>query len=259
MSSQLHLVRCSLDARKLYTFAKRSHAAGFRFDEGYAVHAAFAALFDRGASDDARVAPKPFHITSFKKEGARRIDVLGYATVDHITLRERADVFGDPLVEGVVDVEGLVSKRMPTAFPTGKRFGFAVRACPVRRIAKKGPMTRDRAEVDAFLAKVWEVNDPDVVLDREEVYREWLVEELAKEGAAKVLEASVTNFELDHLRRRTQGEGRKAKEPQRPDVSFEGVLEVGDPEAFARRLARGVGRHRAFGFGMLLLRPAPAR
>jgi CRISPR system Cascade subunit CasE len=34
-----------------------------------------------------------------------------------------------------------------------------------------------------------------------------------------------------------------------------GILEVTGGEAFARLLARGVGRHRAFGFGMLLLKP----
>lgn len=256
--SSLHLVRCTIDAQKLYAFARRSHAAGFRFDEGYAVHAAFAALFDHGAGEGAKVAPKPFHITSFKG-GARRFDVLGYSKLDHLGLRERAQAFADPLSWDVCDLEGLVSKPMPTAFPTGTRLGFSVRVCPIRRIAKKGPMSRDRAEVDAFLAKVWEVGDPEVKLDREEVYREWLVVELAKEGAAKVLEASMSNFELDRVRRRTQGEGRRAHEPQRPDVSFEGVLEVGDEGAFARRLARGVGRHRAFGFGMLLLRPAPPR
>ena len=38
--------------------------------------------------------------------------------------------------------------------------------------------------------------------------------------------------------------------------TVEGTLTVGDPDAFSRLLARGIGRHRAFGFGMLLLRPA---
>jgi len=33
---------------------------------------------------------------------------------------------------------------------------------------------------------------------------------------------------------------------------------VRDPTGFAALLARGVGRHRAFGFGMLLLRPPAA-
>ena len=41
-----------------------------------------------------------------------------------------------------------------------------------------------------------------------------------------------------------------------PDAVLAGVLEVTDGEAFAALLRRGVGRHRAFGFGMLLLRPA---
>jgi CRISPR system Cascade subunit CasE len=36
-----------------------------------------------------------------------------------------------------------------------------------------------------------------------------------------------------------------------PDASFTGVLTVRDPEAFGRLLARGIGRHRKFGFGML--------
>jgi CRISPR system Cascade subunit CasE len=44
-------------------------------------------------------------------------------------------------------------------------------------------------------------------------------------------------------------------ESEGPDAVLEGVLEVVDGEAFAALLRRGVGRHRAFGFGMLLLRP----
>ena len=43
---------------------------------------------------------------------------------------------------------------------------------------------------------------------------------------------------------------------RRPDVTFRGTLQVTDPDRFHALLARGVGRHRAFGFGMLLLRPA---
>jgi CRISPR system Cascade subunit CasE len=37
---------------------------------------------------------------------------------------------------------------------------------------------------------------------------------------------------------------------------FDGALEVTEPGTFASSLTRGIGRHRAFGFGMLLLRPA---
>jgi CRISPR system Cascade subunit CasE len=37
---------------------------------------------------------------------------------------------------------------------------------------------------------------------------------------------------------------------------FSGLLQVEDAAAFTALLARGIGRHRAFGFGMLLLKPA---
>jgi CRISPR system Cascade subunit CasE len=90
------------------------------------------------------------------------------------------------------------------------------------------------------------------------VYRAWLEEELAKEAAATILDATMTNFRLGRMHRRTQGADRKASKTERPDVTLEGILEVGNTEAFARRLARGVGRHRAFGFGMMLLKPARA-
>jgi CRISPR system Cascade subunit CasE len=41
-----------------------------------------------------------------------------------------------------------------------------------------------------------------------------------------------------------------------PEAEFEGTLEVLDGTAFHAVLARGIGRHRAFGYGMLLVRPA---
>jgi CRISPR system Cascade subunit CasE len=251
MTSPLYLVRLSVDARKLYAFARRSRATGHDFDEGYAVHALLAALFDHGASPETRVAPKPFRI---HESTPRTVDVLGYASFDHLALAERARTFADPLAWGVCDIDAMVSKPMPSVFDIGLRLGFSARACPVRRIARCGPMTRDRAEVDAFLAKSWEVG-LDVSLKRADVYCAWLRDELGKEGAADLLSASIANYRLGHLRRRTHGEDRKTHRTERPDVTFDGVLQVRDTAAFARRLARGVGRHRAFGFGMLLLKP----
>lgn len=38
-----------------------------------------------------------------------------------------------------------------------------------------------------------------------------------------------------------------------PDALLRGCLRVLEPDAFAHLVARGVGRHRSFGFGMLLL------
>ena len=49
---------------------------------------------------------------------------------------------------------------------------------------------------------------------------------------------------------------RGSKRLEGPDVTFHGELIVTDAVAFAKNLTAGVGRHTAYGYGMLLLRPA---
>jgi CRISPR system Cascade subunit CasE len=44
-------------------------------------------------------------------------------------------------------------------------------------------------------------------------------------------------------------------EGEGPDAVLRGRLQIEDGNGFARLVARGIGRHRAFGFGMLLLMP----
>ena len=36
-----------------------------------------------------------------------------------------------------------------------------------------------------------------------------------------------------------------------------GTITIVDPGKFTELVAHGIGRHRAYGYGMLLLRPAP--
>ena len=43
--------------------------------------------------------------------------------------------------------------------------------------------------------------------------------------------------------------------PEGPDAILQGTLAVSNEETFAEILRNGVGRHRAYGYGMLLLRP----
>lgn len=254
MTEALHLVRVPVDSRALFSFATRSGLATRDFDDGYAIHALFAALFDHQADAESRVAPKPFALT---ESSGRILEVLGYARADQVELMSRAKTFGDPAAWRAVDVDGIVSKPMPLTFEVGQRLGFSVRVCPVRRVKKRGNQRDERAEIDAFLARSFAVNDPAVGLDRESVYREWLAEELSKGGSA-LESGAMTNFRLGRQHRRTNGAQRRGTSVHHPEATFRGVLTVHDSAGFARMLARGVGRHRAFGFGMLLLFP-PAR
>jgi CRISPR system Cascade subunit CasE len=57
-------------------------------------------------------------------------------------------------------------------------------------------------------------------------------------------------------RTRVQRGGRRI---EGPDAVVHGTLTITDPTAFAALLARGVGRHRSYGYGMLLLRPPQRR
>ena len=47
-----------------------------------------------------------------------------------------------------------------------------------------------------------------------------------------------------------------ARYSEGPDALMRGELTVTDGTAFACLLKKGIGRHRAYGYGMLLLRPA---
>ncbi|QSN63328.1 MULTISPECIES: type I-E CRISPR-associated protein Cas6/Cse3/CasE [unclassified Caballeronia] len=129
---------------------------------------------------------------------------------------------------------------------------------PTRR-RKRADEKRVR-ERDAFLVACSQRPEDDD-LRREAVYAEWLNEQFRSTGAASVLEARMTRFQLTPVLRRTQavaGDGtpRQSRSINGPDAVFTGHLRVEEPDAFARLLARGVGRHRAFGFGMLVLKPA---
>ena len=84
---------------------------------------------------------------------------------------------------------------------------------------------------------------------REAVYRDWLAVRL---GSAATLDPATTTLQRFERSR----VARLGGAPEGPDATFQGELEVGDPDAFVQLLANGVGRHKAYGYGMLMLRPA---
>ncbi len=245
----LTMLRLSFDGPRLMELARRRRLPTHDIDLGYVVHCALGELF--GAD-----APKPFAIT---REQGRCIEVLGYARHDRDALVAMARTFADPSAyDGLCDWASLAAKPMPEVFAVGQRLGFSVRVCPVVRPAKPGlHHETDGAEVDAFLAACRNVGS-DVKVDREAVYRDWLAAEFARRGGANLGTVALERFQLERFTRRQQGGARKAETHDRPAATFTGSLTVTDPAAFRSTLTRGLGRHRAFGFGMLLLRPPPA-
>lgn len=241
MPAELRMLRMSFDAGRLYALARRRRLRDPEL--GYVLHCQLKELF----GDDA---PCPFLVGD---DRGRRVTVLAYSARTRDELLEHAARFADPGICAACDLEALSEKRMPATWPTGLRCGFEVRAAPIVRLSNDLAHYRKGAEVDAFLVQC--ARAPGRPVDREAVYRAWLGAELERRGGARLLSAQVKAFQRDRLLRRTQGEDRRVRTLERPDVRFSGCLEVTDGAAFQALLGRGIGRHRAFGFGMLLLRP----
>ena len=214
------------------------------------------------------LAPKPFRL--IVPRGAATGVLYGYGHADADALRESAAICADPLQARVMPYGQMDSKPMPGQWQAGKRLGFEVRVRPIVRVYpdpsdnKRIPAhlkarfkereIRPGAECDAFL---WEaIKHPekgDMERTREQVYAEWLSGQFnRRDGAAlDVGKTKLVSFQRTRAVRKLH-----ARHSEGPDAVMRGVLTVTDSGPFAALLSQGIGRHRAYGFGMLLLRPA---
>ncbi len=239
----MFMIDLPLDAAALIRFAWRQGHAGGRQpgdeDFGYAAHAWLAATLGEQA-------PRPFRLME-TRAGLR---LLGYAETDVAALVQRAQDFALPDALAVCDWSAAAGKTMPVTWAAGRRLGFEVRACPILR----GERERDAYLVEVDQAKA-AGREP---ASRTQVYVHWLQSQLERDGAAQAVAETLNVIGFRRvlaLRQSRSGLGQRRQGVERPDALMTGELLVGDPDAFASLLARGIGRHRAFGFGMLLLRP----
>ena len=255
----LYMVQLPVDRRRLFTFARDQGLQDA--DSGYVVHALLAALFGPDA-------PQPFalpmELKTIRNGDPATLPVLAYGHHPSPELQDIAQLLALPAVYQAVSWAEAGFKPMPARFPAGLTLGFEVRACPVVRLGRGNRHREPGSEVDAALAAAWAAADGGLpeVPGREAVYRTWLADQIAKTGGARLREVKIAADRRVRLFRRgarpepESARKRPAATFQHPDIVFRGRLEVADPDAFTRWLARGVGRHRAFGFGMVLLRPA---
>nr|WP_246742824.1 type I-E CRISPR-associated protein Cas6/Cse3/CasE [Rhodomicrobium vannielii] len=225
------------------------------FDEGRALHHAITETFGEKALPLFRLLVAPG-----KEKGA----LYAYSTLPAKQLRQTADLCA-PEYDEALGIKDMRAKSFPTRFAAGTRLGFDVRVRPVRR-TKSARNKSGVREIDAFLHEALQHEDnlafmTDNGRTRERVYTDWLRERLAD---AAVLEdgngmaaATLARFSRGVAVRRN-GEGQN-NGSEGPDAVIQGSLVVGDETAFATLLANGIGRHKTYGYGMLLLRPATHR
>lgn len=256
MSDALHLVRLVLDRRALARVAAR-HRLPRNVDDGYFVHAGLAQLFAT-SSERASVPLLSFaedDVYAATQGTPELLYLLGYA-------RDPADALGASMGVSRTEILRVCKSTEVPGFNAGQRLGFRTRACPIVRTKTPGARAlptdqRGRLksrEMDVFVHATLGL-PRDTYVSRESVYVDWLGHQLdAQSGATLEAGTRLTQFRRDVMHRRG-GDQRI----ERPNAVLEGTLTVTDPALFRATLARGLGRHRAFGFGMLLLRPPSPR
>ena len=249
----LYLLHMRPDARLLATWIARHQARHARQPEdlGDALHGLLRAAFGTRA-------PQPFRYFDDRR------GLLAYTPLTPEQLRTRL-AHAEPLVAQTLGLTanahtpGWRARPLPSQWPNGHVLAFEVRVRPTMRAA--------RGEQDAYLHAARQA--PETALQRQAVYVNWLRQRLAaKEGqpparwqsAVELLDdVHLVAYRRLRIRRRTQATAAQARHGHvidGPDAVLAGHLRISDPAAFMHLLARGVGRHRAFGYGMLLLKPA---
>lgn len=233
------LLRLQPDTKALAIWATRHGVLSPDGDYGYALHGLLTAVFGEQA-------PKPFRYMG-NKQG-----LLAY-TLENLEILQLHASLATPDIARALGLNELDARPFPSVWKEGQLLDFEVRVRPVIR-------AKDGRERDAFLHAVDAI--PAVEIDgipqRTLIYSDWLDKQFSIDRAAKIIQAQMENFRLTRVLRKAnidENGKRKAHVVTGPDAVFKGKLQVGNPDAFARLLVRGVGRHRTFGFGMLLLKP----
>lgn len=250
---RLHLVDLRFDLRRFWQALRHDGQRLPDADLGYAVHAALFGLFGPVH------APKPFHVVPVA--GASVVRVLGQVALDPIAV-ERALADGQPAWRAALLGDVAVHALPGATWWLGKTLAFRVHARPTVRRHKDVEGKERDLELDAYqpvCERLPETERP----TRDQVYCDWLRSCLEREGACTVTDVRLAGWNLvplyrkDGLKLGKDGARRGTRGISLPQADFAGTLQVVDAERFAALVARGIGRHRAFGFGMLLLqRPA---
>jgi CRISPR system Cascade subunit CasE len=246
-TATLQMVRAEISVRDFHRWMGSKRLQ----DPDHAMHCLLTECFGKG------LAPKPFRLV-MPRDWSKGV-LYGYGQAGAEELREAAGICAEPLQARIMPADKLDSKAMPTEWVPSKRLGFETRIRPMVRSRQAPWGTTDKhgrrkgEECDAFLQEA--VAHPEkggMQRSREEVYAQWLSDQLERRGGAELEpgQTKLVSFQRTRSFRKLHGHYVEG-----PDAVMRGVLIITDPTAFAGLLTRGIGRHRAYGFGMLLLRP----
>ena len=252
--SSLYLVRLPIDTNALASWAGdrgwiQHPYRGSSFDHGRALHHLLNESLGPALLRPFRLLVPPRRNTGF---------LYAYSNRSAEDLSDIAQFQALPDHLAVLQVDTMQSKTMPGRWRPDQRIGFDIRVRPVRRLTREFTTANGRvltrgAELDAFLLEALNNHpgDPRGMSKegrtRETVYLDWLAERLGSVAALVHSTTRLIRFQRAQAARRQGVDG--------PDAIIQGTMDITDPANFNALLKRGIGRHCAYGYGMLLLRP----
>ena len=255
----LNMISIDLDLGALMIWGHRRRLGG---DTAYLVHAASRQAFGT-------LGPQPFLIQP------ERSRILGYTSASEEYLRNShaATANSDSLLHAVFTLPEICLRTMPDQWCSGRRYHFSVFCRPTVRHTYDldGPAAEKvKVESDVWLRKTytdWKAaGKPDTLRayrqlhkgEIEETYVRWLEKRFMPAAELEYAVVSGSRSTAMTARSSKDHDGAPTRSSKRswPETTFTGTLTVADPAAFDRLIRHGVGRHIAFGFGMLLLRAA---
>ncbi len=233
------MIRLLLDMKsfKIYAADRGLITKKGVMDEGLVLHHVLSEAFGKSEI-------QPFRLMIARH--AKRGSIYGYCLKNHRKLLKIAKDIAPPEHLSMLSVEKIESKLMPCDWKSGRRLGFDIMVRPIRRNDKNGKTS----ERDAFIVKLEQSDDKDRKPTREEAYKEWLTEKFQQNQSAWIESVHLAKF----MRVRGANEN-NMKGLEGPQATLHGTLKVLNCDAFNNLLIRGVGRRKAYGYGMILLRP----
>ena len=231
--NMLYLMQAKLDPVRL---ARWSAEQGIS-DPDRALHCLVYGTFGAGKI------PRPFLMQTPEADPLGTASLLAYTPLEQKELRALAAENQTLAMESVMPPESLRTAPTPAMWKPGTKLGFSVRVRPTQRA--KWKKTGKPTERDIYLERAGETT-------RGELYCQWVAGMMEKQGGALLAPGTLamTRFAIRRVRRqRASGYFRG------PDATISGGLEVENTEKFQELLAKGIGRHRAYGYGMVVLRP----
>ncbi len=245
-AANLQMVQIHLDLPSFHRWVGiRNLTRMGTFDEGYALHCLLTESFGEWA-------PRPFRLIAPRNKGLPRGILYGYSRSGKEVLTEAARTYSDPDQFALLNVDGLRCKPMPVKWDTGRKLGFEVLVRPTIRTARGSEIPG--AERDAYLQEIEKSESNNIAMSRSEVYANWIRAQFDRLGGATIEKIELSLFQRVRVIRSL-----KSRPIEGPNAVMKGILTITNESAFNHLLARGIGRHRAYGYGMLLLHPADAR